>query len=362
MKRTLTWLAILVTPTLVWFTLTDSGRTSWRSLVSPDTRTTHAAVINAERSPKNDDRSTPRQISLIPAQPAPTKPSLRVQLSGNRTLGLIIIDPQGRRSGIDVLKQTVSHEIPNSSAERVFSHDNGETVVVTIKPAASTLYSLEIAAKQAGEYRLTVSGVSPKLESITEIRRGRVPPDTLVRYQVDLTKIRSLPFPGDGRMVARVVDPAEAFLSPPEERVIMPTDPAVLAAAAAIAKDPCGYFFHALKAVPHEKLMRRDGTIESLWDRKKSLGCEVVFVTNDTLRSGRDMPSFGPHEGTELYRLGWRYNNSIAADGAGESIFGIENATILCLVSSEQPAYLDEKTEKTIQSETLTVTVQCSQK
>jgi hypothetical protein len=366
MKRTLIWLAILVAPTLVWFTFTDSGRASWRSLVSPDARTANSAVINVEPSPKNDDRSTPRQIVFIPAQPAPTEQSLRVQLSGDRTLGLIVIDSQGRRSGIDTLKEGVYQEIPDSRAERIANRGNdgngSEAIVVAIKPAVSTTYSLEIAGKQAGEFRLAVGGVSPALKSITEIVNGRVPADTSVHYQVDLTKIRSLPFPGNRNMTARVADPAEAFVSQPEERVRRSSDPAVLAAAAAVTKDPCGYFRQALKAVPHEKLTRIDGDIHSLWDGKKVSGCEVMFVTNDALRSGRDMPDFFATESTELYRLGWRMNNSLAADGPGSGIFGIENDSVLCLVSHNQPAALDEKTGKIIQSETLTLTIQCRQK
>ncbi len=366
MKRTLIWLAILAAPTLVWVTFTDSGRAVWRSLVSPEVRTANSAAINVEPSPKNDDRSTPRQIVLIPARPAPTEPSLRVQLSGNRTLGLIVTDPLGRHSGIDTLQQTVSQEIPNSSAERISNHDNNgnehEAIVVTIKPASSTVYSLKIAGKQAGEFSLAVGGVSPTLNSITEIVGGRVPADTSVHYQVNLTKIRPLPFPGNRNMAAMVVDPAEAFISPPEERVIAPSDPTILATAAAVTKDPCGYFLQALKAVPHEKLTRIDGDIQSLWDRKKNSGCEVMFVTNDILRSGRDVPDFTATEGTKLYRLGWRMNNSLVADGPGSGIFGIENDSVLCLISHDQPAELDEKTGKIIQSETLTLTIQCRHK
>ncbi len=366
MKRVLIWLTILVAPTLVWLTFTDSGRMSWRSLISPDVRTANSTVINVESSPMNDERSTPRQIVLIPAQPAPTDPSLRVQLSGHRTLGLIVIDPQNRRSGIDALKQTVSQEIPNSSAERITNRDsNGserETIVVTIKPASSEVYSLEIAGKQAGEFHLAVGGVSPTLNSITEIVSGRVPADTSVHYQVNLAKIRPLPFPGNRNMTSMVADPAERFVSLPEERIIAASDPAVLAAAAAVNKDPCGYFLQELKVVPHEKLTRIDGDIQSLWDGKRNSGCEVMFVTNDTLRSGRDTPNFAATEGTKLYRLGWRMNNSFVADGPGSGIFGIENDSVLCLISHDQPAELDEKTEKIIQSVTLTLAIQCRHK
>lgn len=301
----------------------------------------------------------PQQIGFIPTQPAPTEPLLHVRLFGSKNLGLIVTDPQGRRSGIDTLNQSESHEIPNSSAERVFNHDNSGSdaaVVVTIKPTTSTLYSLEIAGKQAGKFCLDVSGVSPNLESTTEIQyNGRVPADTSLHYKIDLTKIPPRPL----HPISKVVDPAETFVSSPEERIITPTDPAVLAAAAAITKDPCGYFSQVLEAVPHEILTRHDGEIEFRWKREKSLGCEIVFVTNDTLLAGRDTPSLEAQEGTELYRLGWRVNESMTVDGPGTGIFGIENAMILCLVSHNQPSYFDEQTGKIEVESQLVITVQC---
>lgn len=334
MKGTLVRFTILVAPILVWLAFMDSGRSWGRSM-----------------------------IISFPIRPAPSETFLHVRLSGSRTLGLMVIDPQGRRSGIDALKQTESHEIPNSNAERVSNHDSSgsdEDVVVAIKPTTSTLYSLEIAGTQVGEFRLSISGVSPKLEGITEILYGRVPADTSVHYQVDLTKIKLRLFPDDSHPVGRVFDPADDFVSPPEERIIAPTDPAIFAAAAIITKDPCGYFCRALKDVPHEKLTRHDGEIEFLWKGVKSPGCEVVFETNDTLLAGRVAPTFEAQEDTELYRLGWRFNDS--ADGPGTGIFGIENATILCLVLHDQPASWGEETGKIEVDENLKIIVQCKQK
>ena len=136
-----------------------------------------------------------------------------------------------------------------------------------------------------------------------------------------------------------------------------------LANAASVKQDPCAYFLRALAAVPHEKLTHSSGEHESLWDGKKYVGCEVKFVTHNNLLTGsKSAPSFEATEGTELYRNGWRMNNSLVADGPGTSIFGIEEDDVLCLVSRDQPAYVDEKSGKIIQSETLNIAVQCRQK
>lgn len=126
-------------------------------------------------------------------------------------------------------------------------------------------------------------------------------------------------------------------------------------------QDACEHFFLALKAVPHETLTRSEGQHESLWDSKKYMGCEVQFVTNDTLISGKRVPDFDALEGSEMYRRGWRVNNSIVADGPGSGIFGIEKESVLCIVRHDQPAGLDEHGNFE-QSETLSITVQCRQK
>ena len=74
--------------------------------------------------------------------------------------------------------------------------------------------------------------------------------------------------------------------------------------------------------------------------------------------SGRRVPDFEPLKGSEMYRKGWRMNNSFVADGPGTGVFGVEKESVLCLVRHEQPAYLDDY-GNIIQSETLRITVQC---
>lgn len=364
MKRTLIWIGVLLAPTLLWLAFTDNGRASWRLLPFQGAGALGSSAAEAERS-TGSDVPIPGQIVLVPAQPRPTHPSLRVQLSGNGSLGLMVIDPQGRRSGIDAHKRTTAQEIPDSKVERVPNGDSAEKehgpIVVSIDPARATAYAFEITGAKPGEFQLAVGGVSPALHAITQILNGSVPSDTSVHYRIDLTKIRPLPLTGGRAMTATVVDPEEAFISGPEERVIPPSDPALVAAATAITKDPCGYFLKALRAVPHEKLIRTDGAMQSLWDGETVSGCEVLFVTNDRLRSGSAVPGFDALEGTELYRMGWRTNPSLVADGPGSGIYGIENDAALCLISHDQPAELDE-TGKIIQSETLTLAVQCRRK
>ena len=123
--------------------------------------------------------------------------------------------------------------------------------------------------------------------------------------------------------------------------------------------DSCEYFFSALRSVPHEKLTRSEGPYKSVWDGKKYTGCEIEFVTNDKLLSGRSAPDFEPVKDSEMYRNGWRANNSFVADGPSTGVFGIEKESVLCLVSHEQPAYVDDH-GNIIQSETLRITVQCT--
>jgi len=122
--------------------------------------------------------------------------------------------------------------------------------------------------------------------------------------------------------------------------------------------DYCSYFFDALHKVPYESLSHRQGEMTSTWDGKRFQGCEVKFVTNDTLRTGKAVPRFEAFPDEELYRLGWRMAPSIGADGPGSGIFAVEKGLVLCLIRWSQPAYLADSGE-IIQSDTLEMTIQC---
>jgi hypothetical protein len=123
-------------------------------------------------------------------------------------------------------------------------------------------------------------------------------------------------------------------------------------------QDGCEYFFSVLKSVPHNRLTRNDGVHKSLWDGKKYVGCEIRFVTNGKLLSGNRVPNFDAIKGSEMYRRGWRINNSFVADGPGTGSYGVEKESVLCIFRNEQPAYLEDH-GNIIQSETLSITVQC---
>ena len=126
-----------------------------------------------------------------------------------------------------------------------------------------------------------------------------------------------------------------------------------------VNQHPCGHFFRALKAVPNESLTQSTGEYRSLWNGAKHVGCEVKLVTNDTLnRNHHPMPNFDAQPDSELYRHGWRTNNAYTADGPGSSVYGIEKEKTLCVVREDQPAHIDDR-GSIVQSETLTITVQC---
>ena len=122
----------------------------------------------------------------------------------------------------------------------------------------------------------------------------------------------------------------------------------------------CGWFRETLEPIPHQSLSLDSGAHDSIHDGRTYTGCTVRFETNDSLRSDRQMPNLDALEGSELYRLGWRADNSIGADGPGTSLFAIRRTPWLCVVRESQPAYLDDSGE-IIRSETLQITVQCRQ-
>ena len=300
-------------------------------------------------------------VPVPPTSPPPTHPALLVRLDGNPMLGLLVSDANGLKTGIDPHSHAVVHGIADSTAKRVLRHEGisplMQTIVVTIKPARSTVYSLMISGRQPGDYRLAVAGVSPELSSDTDILSGSVPQDTSVHYRVDLNKI-----PAASAFRTHIFSSdldGGTFIGPRQTEVIEPTDPKLVAAAAAIDRDPCGYFFRKLDAVRHDRITRTTGHFQSQWDGKTRSGCEVTFVTHDALLKDQGVPAFDAREGSLLYRLGWRASNTLAADGPGGSDLGIQDRSLLCSVFSEQPAEIDSTTDKFSQSDTLTITVQC---
>jgi hypothetical protein len=122
--------------------------------------------------------------------------------------------------------------------------------------------------------------------------------------------------------------------------------------------DPCAYFYDSLATVPHDTLTVSSGEGVWIWHDQSYKGCEVRFVTNDSLRAGYQVPDFEATEGSEMYRLGWRYTEGILADGPGSGVFGIERGSVECLVVWNQSAWIDDDGEFQ-QSDVLEMTIQC---
>ena len=127
-----------------------------------------------------------------------------------------------------------------------------------------------------------------------------------------------------------------------------------------IDKDTCQYFYDQLREIPHTKLVQNSVIEESVLYGEKKKGCEVEFVTNDSLSIDHDLPDFiFSFQTSELYDEGWRYNENYVADGPGTSLLGIQKEDTLCLISYAQPASLMEP-EKIVTEKNITIEVQCS--
>jgi len=126
-------------------------------------------------------------------------------------------------------------------------------------------------------------------------------------------------------------------------------------------ENACGVIYQILDTVPHSRLTQSEGQFASFWDQSTISGCQVTFVTDESLLGGKTAPDLEAGEGSLMYRRGWRMNHSYLADGPGTGLFGIEKESVLCLIRHEQPAYLDDY-GKIIQSETLTLDIQCQNK
>ena len=122
---------------------------------------------------------------------------------------------------------------------------------------------------------------------------------------------------------------------------------------------PCDDLYAMLQEVPHIQLDRINGPFESTWDGAEVEGCVIEFETTDSTLAGRVGPDLHADEGSDLFVRGWRMHPTILADGAGSGVYAIERGATLCIVRWEQPAYIDDSGEF-VQSDTLTVLIQCS--
>lgn len=120
----------------------------------------------------------------------------------------------------------------------------------------------------------------------------------------------------------------------------------------------CDTFANSLEAVPHESLFQRSGPFNSTWFKTGAFGCEMVLVTSQLRLAGQTLPDLSAAPGTALYRQGWRQQPAYLADGPGTGVVGMEKGQVLCLVYTEQPAWIDDNGRHR-QSSEIRIRVEC---
>jgi hypothetical protein len=119
----------------------------------------------------------------------------------------------------------------------------------------------------------------------------------------------------------------------------------------------CSYFFSRLTELPHKRLALSENGFESIWDGRKTAGCEVVYETLETLVPGEKV--FAVFQSL-LHAPGWMIDDHLTADGPGSSSVGMENSHSRCAVHWSQHSWIDEKTGILKQSSDIKIIVQCA--
>lgn len=120
----------------------------------------------------------------------------------------------------------------------------------------------------------------------------------------------------------------------------------------------CQPFYLALQQLPHESIFQRDGFFNSQLFETSAYGCFLVMNTSESRLAGQSLPDLSGRPDSAFYEAGWRSNPKYLADGPGTGVVGLEKDDILCLVYTEQPAYLDDAGQ-IIQSRFIKVRVEC---
>lgn len=106
----------------------------------------------------------------------------------------------------------------------------------------------------------------------------------------------------------------------------------------------CEYFYQVLSRLPHAELQINTGEFGAAPDQQQFNECGVTFHSDDSLMvsGAADLPSFRAEEGSELFKAGWREDNSYAADGAGTGAYGIRRDNALCVIRWDQHSWINE--------------------
>lgn len=111
---------------------------------------------------------------------------------------------------------------------------------------------------------------------------------------------------------------------------------------AEVTPETCTPFYKALAKVPHESIFQQDGLFASQGFEVGVNGCLVVMVTDEVRMNGQSLPEFTADPGTPMYQAGWRSDTKYIADAPGTGVVGLAKDGTLCLVYTEQQAYLDD--------------------
>ncbi len=120
----------------------------------------------------------------------------------------------------------------------------------------------------------------------------------------------------------------------------------------------CQPFYLALQQLPHESIFQRDGFFNSQLFETSAYGCFLVMITSESRLAGRSLPDLSGRPDSAFFEAGWRSNPKYLADGPGSGVVGLEKDDSLCLVYTEQPAFLDDAGQ-VVQTRFIRVRVEC---
>ncbi len=133
----------------------------------------------------------------------------------------------------------------------------------------------------------------------------------------------------------------------------------LLSSAPASAQSPgCSYFHSRLADLPGLDLVLSTGPFNSIWDGKRTDGCEVVFESHISI-----LPADEARRKYEdlIKSPGWKLNEMLSADGPGASTAAVEKRGERCALHWSQHAWIEEATHENRQSEDIRILVQCSE-
>jgi hypothetical protein len=120
----------------------------------------------------------------------------------------------------------------------------------------------------------------------------------------------------------------------------------------------CSYFQSRLADLPGLDLVLNTGAFNSIWDGKRTDGCEVVFESHTSVLSEED----ARRKFDELITSpGWKVNEMLSADGPGSATVALEKRGERCALHWSRHAWIEAATHQDRRSEDIRILVQCSE-